>query len=172
MKPTDIIQVILFIICLIALTPIIGSYTAKVFEGQRIPGLAWLEKLSYKIGKIDSQEEMSWKTYAKNLLIFNFIGIVAVFALQLLQSALPLNPQGMGPVTWHSAINTAVSFVTNTNWQGYSGEVTLSYLTQMVALVTQNFLSAAVGIAVAVALIRGLVRRSSSTIGNFLGRSD
>ena len=167
MKPTDVIQVVLFILCLVALTPIIGSYMTKVFEGGRMPILGWLEKLSYKAGGIDPKEEMSWKTYAKNLLIFNFVGIAAVFALQLLQSTLPLNPQALGPVTWHSAINTAVSFVTNTNWQGYSGETTLSYLTQMVALVTQNFLSAAVGIAVAVALIRGLTRKSSPTIGNF-----
>ena len=110
---------------------------------------------------------MGWKRYALAVLAFNILGIIAVYALQRLQGMLPLNPAGMGPVSPDSALNTAISFVANTNWQGYGGESTMSYLTQMLALTVQNFVSAATGIAVLFALIRGLARHCSATLGNF-----
>lgn len=170
MTTADYAQLFIFITALVVITPVMGSFMAKVFTGERTlltPVLGWLEKLSYLAGGVDATEEMSWRLYAKHLLLFNFMGVVFLFILQLIQGALPLNPQAMGAVSWHSALNTAVSFVTNTNWQGYSGESTMSYLTQMLALAVQNFLSAATGIVVAIALIRGFARRSSATIGNF-----
>src|SRR6185503_4983856 len=111
--------------------------------------------------------EMGWKTYTVTMLLFNFAGLLVVYLLQRLQGVLPLNPQGLAAVSPDSSFNTAVSFATNTNWQGYGGETTMSYLTQMLGLAVQNFLSAAVGIATLVALIRGLARRSIETIGNF-----
>src|SRR5262249_2508347 len=112
-------------------------------------------------------EEMGWKGYAAAMLVFNFVGLVAVYLLQRLQGVLPLNPQGLAAVSPDSSFNTAVSFATNTNWQGYGGETTMSYLTQMLALTVQNFVSAASGMATLVAVIRGFARRSTETIGNF-----
>jgi len=166
----DYAQLLIFLTAILLATPIVGSFMTNVFEGRRTflsPVLGWLEFLTYFAGGVDRREEMGWKTYARHLLIFNFVGIVFVFLLQLFQASMPLNPQNLPNVNWHSALNTAISFVTNTNWQGYSPEVTMSYLTQMLALTVQNFLSAATGIVVAIALIRGFARRSSSTIGNF-----
>jgi len=131
---------------------------------------AWgrpLERGLYRLAGVRADAEMGWKQYAIAVLAFNLLGVVAVYALQRLQAYLPLNPQAFGAVTPDSAFNTAVSFVTNTNWQGYSGESTMSYLTQMLALTVQNFFSAATGIAVVFALIRGFARQSSATIGNF-----
>jgi len=141
-----------------------------VLEGEKTwlsKPLGWLEKLTYKISGIDSTQEMNWKEYAKALMVFNIFGILVVFIFQMVQAYLPLKPQNLPNVSWHSAINTAVSFVTNTNLQGYSGEVTMSYLTQMAALTVQNFLSAAVGLSVAIALTRGIARKNSFTIGNY-----
>src|SRR5262249_12208819 len=126
-----------------------------------------LERLIYRLCGIRATEEMGWKTYAIAMLLFNLVGFLAVYALQRLQGALPLNPQGFGAVTPDSSFNTATSFITNTNWQGYGGETTMSYLTQMLALTVQNFASAASGIAALVALIRGLARHTVQTIGNF-----
>lgn len=131
---------------------------------------AWgrpLERGIYRLAGIDPQAEMGWKRYALAVLAFNILGIVAVYALQRLQGLLPLNPAGMGAVSPDSSLNTAISFVANTNWQGYGGESTMSYLTQMLALTVQNFVSAATGIAVLFALIRGLARHCSATLGNF-----
>lgn len=170
MTTLDIIQVILYFALLIGLTPILGNYMCKVFSGKKhvmLPVFGWLEKLTYKISGIDPDEETNWKTYTLSLLLFNAIGLVVVFLLQIFQSFLPLNPAQLPNVNWHSAFNTAISFATNTNWQGYSGETTLSYLVQMIGLTVQNFVSAATGIAVLLALIKGLSRRSSATIGNF-----
>ena len=170
MTGADYGQILLFLFALVFVTPVIGTYMTKVFEGSRTvftPVFGWLERLSYKAAGVEPNEEMSWKVYATHLLMFNLIGVVFLFVLQLTQSWLPLNPQNLPNVSWHSALNTAISFVTNTNWQGYSGEVTMSYLTQMLALSVQNFLSAATGIVVAIALIRGFSLRSSPTIGNF-----
>jgi potassium-transporting ATPase potassium-binding subunit len=142
----------------------LGLYIVYVMEGRVSSPV---ERLVYRTSGISPEREMGWKTYTGALLLFNVLGFIAVFALQRLQAWLPLNPQHLANVAPDSAFNTAVSFVTNTNWQGYSGEATMSYLTQMLGLSVQNFLSAATGIAVAVALIRGLARHSASTIGNF-----
>ncbi len=147
-----------------------GRYIAKVFSGEwtvLTPLLRPVERGLYGMCGVDESKEMSWKTYAAALLVFNALGIIAVFLLQELQVLLPLNPQGFGPVRWDTALNTAVSFTTNTNWQSYSGEQTMSYLTQMLGLTVQNFLSAAVGIAASMAVIRGFIRKDTSAIGNF-----
>jgi K+-transporting ATPase ATPase A chain len=170
MRVVDYIQFILYVVLLIGITPPLGRYMAKVFEGEKTWAhkiLGWLETLTYKFSGINPKEEMNWKGYATAFLVFHILAILVVMLFQMTQAWLPLNPQGLPNVSWHSALNTAVSFITNTNWQGYSGEVTMSNLTQMAALAVQNFLSAACGIAVAVALIRGIARKSSATIGNF-----
>ena len=129
--------------------------------------LGWLERLIYRLCGVRADQEMGWKVYALAMLLFNVAGVLVVYAVQRVQGVLPLNPAGFGAVSPDSSFNTAVSFATNTNWQGYGGESTMSYLTQMLALTTQNFASAASGMAVLVALIRGFARRSSQTIGNF-----
>ena len=148
----------------------LGRYMARVYEGE-IPGLAaWLkplERLTYKLCGIDPEEEMTWKTYAVAMMLFNIAGLLVVYALQRLQNHLPFNPMGMAPVTPDSSWNTAVSFATNTNWQGYGGESTMSYWVQMAGLAVQNFVSAAAGMACLIPLIRGFVRKSAHTIGNF-----
>ena len=148
----------------------LGEFMAGVFTGERnflTPVIAPVERLLYRLFGVDEKEDMSWKTYALSLVIFNAVGIAVVFILQLLQGILPLNPQKFGQVRWDTAINTAISFGTNTNWQAYSGEQTMSYLTQMLGLSVQNFLSAAIGIAALVAVIRGFIRKTSAAIGNF-----
>jgi K+-transporting ATPase ATPase A chain len=157
-------------VVLIALVKPLGWYMARVYEGQPIMLdhlLGPIERLIYRLCGVHPDDEMNWKTYAVALLLFNFLGFVAVYALQRLQALLPLNPQGIGAISPDSAFNTAVSFATNTNWQGYGGETTMSYLTQMMGLTVQNFVSAATGMAVLIALIRGLRARSTQTIGNF-----
>jgi len=148
----------------------LGSYMAQVMEGR--PGLASriggrIEAAVYRLCGIDSEQQMGWARYAIALLLFNLFGAVVLYGLQRLQSWLPFNPQHLGAVSADSAFNTAVSFATNTNWQGYSGESTMGYLVQMAGLTVQNFLSAATGIAVAIALVRGFARHSASAIGNF-----
>ncbi len=166
----DVIQVALYIGLICILTPPLGSFMAKVLMGKKTflsPAFSHLEKAIYKLGGIDSQEEMTWKQYCRALLWFNGIAVLALFLLQVFQKSLPLNPQHLSGVPWSLSLNTAVSFVTNTNWQAYAGETTLSYCTQMLGLAVQNFLSAATGMAVFAALARGLSRRSMSTIGNF-----
>lgn len=163
-------QLILFLGLLVAATPFLGSFIAKVMAGEKhvlSRPFGFLEPFCYRIGGVDAQTPMTARQYVGALMVFNLVGIVFVFLLQLLQGLLPLNPQGFGAVSWHSALNTAVSFVTNTNWQGYAGETTMSYFTQMTALTVQNFLSAAVGLAVAVAAARGIAARSTGTLGNF-----
>jgi K+-transporting ATPase ATPase A chain len=148
----------------------LGSYIADVMEGR--PNFALraggrVEGLIYRLCGVDSREEMSWKQYAIALLLFNVLGAVSVYGLQRLQLFLPLNPQKFAAVSPDSSFNTAISFITNTNWQGYSGESTMGYLVQMAGLAVQNFLSAATGIVVAIALIRGFARHTVKTIGNF-----
>lgn len=170
MTKFDFLQSALFIGFLLILTKPLGSFMAKVFQGERTSfskPLGWLERTTHRLGGVDPSREMTWKEYAIALMAFNVLGIVVVFLVQVLQGALPLNPQNLSGVSWHSALNTAVSFVTNTNWQGYAGETTMSYLTQMLALTVQNFVSAAVGMAVAIAFVRGIANRSKPTIGNF-----
>jgi K+-transporting ATPase ATPase A chain len=170
MTTLELIQIILFFAILIGLTPLLGNFMYKVFTSQRHilrPVLGWLERLTYKAGGIDPDEENNWKSYTFNLLLFNFIGFLFLFLIQLWQSHLPLNPETLPDVSWHSALNTAVSFITNTNWQGYAGETTMSFLVQMLGLTVQNFVSAATGIAVLLALTRGLSGRTTEQLGNF-----
>jgi len=170
MTTLDIIQILLFIALVIGLTPVLGTFMYKVFAGEKHvmhPVFGWLEKLTYKLIKVNPTEESNWKSYTFGLLLFNLVGIIFVFLIQMIQAQLPLNPANLPNVSWHSAINTAISFVTNTNWQGYSGETTMSYFTQMIALTVQNFVSAATGIAVIIALIRGLSRKTTDKLGNF-----
>lgn len=166
----DWMQIIILSAAIILVTPLLGGFMARVFQGERpifsLP-LGWLEKIIYKLGGIDAKSEMGWKSYAASVMILNLIGAAVVFSLQIFQAQLPLNPMNVPNTSWHLAFNTAISFATNTNWQSYGGESTLSYLTQMLGLTVQNFLSAATGIAVVVALTRGISRKSSETIGNF-----
>jgi K+-transporting ATPase ATPase A chain len=165
-----VLQLVLYVAVLVALAKPLGWFMARVYQGKPC-GLDLLlgpvERLIYRIAGVRSDEEMGWKGYALAVMVFNVLGFVAVYVLQRLQGSLPLNPQGMGAVSPDSSFNTAVSFITNTNWQGYGGETTMSYLSQMLGLGVQNFVSAATGMAVLVALIRGIARRSSATIGNF-----
>jgi len=164
------IQLTIYLAVLILLTKPLGNYMARVYSGERVfldRLLGPAEKFIYRISGIDPQTEMDWKVYAIAMLVFNAFGLIFVYALQRLQGALPLNPQGLGAVSPDSSWNTAVSFASNTNWQGYGGETTMSYLTQMLGMTVQNFVSAASGMAVLVALIRGIVRHTSKTIGNF-----
>ena len=170
MKVNDIIQLAVFFGGLIALAPLLGRYMARVFSGEStFPSkvIAPLEKLVYRAGSINPNEEMSWKQYFLAVLIFNVIGLVSLWVLMMTQAWLPLNPMKMANVPWDLALNTAISFITNTNWQSYSGESTLSYFTQMAGLTVHNFLSAATGIAVLLALTRGLRRASMQVLGNF-----
>lgn len=150
--------------------PWLGRFYYKVMEGQRTwlsPVLGPVEKICYRIAGVDPATEQSWQKYTLALLVFNLMGFVLLFAILLLQQYLPLNPQQLPGQEWTQAFNTAVSFVTNTNWQSYSGEATLSYFSQMAGLTMQNFVSAATGLAVLVALCRGISRRSAHTLGNF-----
>ena len=144
----------------------LGSYMASVFEG-RVTYLAWVERPVYRALGVDPDAEQTWQRYAGALIIFSGVAILFTYVIQRIQGSLPLNPQHFGAVAPALSWNTAVSFVTNTNWQNYAGETTMSYLTQMTALTVQQFASAAVGIAVAIALIRGFARKGSPTIGNF-----
>ncbi len=170
MTQNNIIQILFYFLILLALIKPFGAYMAAVYEGH-VPGfmrfLSPLEKGIYHLSGIDPNEEMSWKRYAVTFLIFNFLGILFLYLLLRIQHHLPLNPQSFPANSPDLAFNTAVSFVTNTNWQAYGGESTMSYFSQMVGLTVQNFISAAVGMAVAVALIRGFARQSVTTIGNF-----
>ncbi len=164
------LQISLYIITLLLFAKPLGVYMANVYENRPIVLnrlLARFELALYRLSGANPEQEMSWKAYAAALLWFNLLGGLAVFLLQQTQSYLPLNPQQLGNVSSDSAFNTAVSFITNTNWQGYSGEMTMSYLTQMLGLTVQNFVSAATGMAVLVAMIRGFQRKNTTTIGNF-----
>ncbi len=166
----DFIQLILFVALLIGFTPLLGNYMYKVYTGSKhfmLPVFSWLEKLTCKFSGVNPDEETNWKSYTFGLLMFNLAGFVLLFLIQLFQSYLPLNPSHLADVSWHSAFNTAVSFMTNTNWQGYAGETTMSYFVQMVGLTVQNFVSAATGIAVIIAVTRGISRKNTEKIGNF-----
>ncbi len=170
MTANGYLQLGLYLIVLLALAKPLGAYMARVYEGRpfgldRLLGP--LERWIYRLSGVHAEEEMRWQTYAWAMMLFNLAGLLVVYTLQRVQGLLPLNPQSLGPVSPDSAFNTAVSFATNTNWQGYGGETTMSYLTQMLGLTVQNFLSAATGMAILVAFIRGLARRSAQTIGNF-----
>jgi K+-transporting ATPase ATPase A chain len=164
------VQIALFSVIVILITRPLGGYMTRVFAGERTflsPILRPVERAVYWCCDVDEKEEQHWLTYAVALLFFSVAGFVTLYALQRLQWYLPFNPQGQSGVEQSLAFNTSVSFITNTNWQAYSGETTMSYLTQMAGLTVHNFVSAATGVALALALIRGFVRREAKTIGNF-----
>lgn len=166
----DYFQIFIYLLLLVALTPLLGNYMFKVFDNRPFKGkgiFSWLEKGIYKLIGVKSDSQMNWKQYIFALLSFNFLGFLFVFIIQLIQKQLPLNPQHLENVSWTLAFNTAVSFMTNTNWQSYAGETTLSYFTQLIALTVQNFVSAATGFGVALVLIRGIRNKLSSQLGNF-----
>jgi potassium-transporting ATPase potassium-binding subunit len=163
-------EIALYFVVLTALVVPLGRFMARVFEGERTflsPLFRPVEAVLYRAAGVDESREQHWLTYTVAMLLFNAAGFLLVYALQRFQAVLPLNPAGMSPVAPDLAFNTAVSFTSNTNWQNYGGESTLSYLTQMAALTTQNFVSAATGIALLLALIRAFARASGRTVGNF-----
>jgi K+-transporting ATPase ATPase A chain len=170
LRMTDWVQLILFFVVLACLIVPVGGFIAKVYTGERTffsPILDPVERWILSASGVNSGDEMDWKMFAVAMMVFSVIGIAAVFLLQSVQQLLPLNPTGAGAVPWDLSLNTAVSFATNTNWQAYAGETGVSYLTQMIGLAVQNFMSAAVGMAVLIAFIYGFSRRSATTIGNF-----
>ncbi len=170
MTANDTLQIGLYLVVLLALVKPLGAFMAQVFSDvpNKITRIgAPIERALYRLSGVRADEDMSWQRYAAAMLVFNVLGLLVVYLLQRTQQWLPLNPQGFPAVTADSAMNTAISFATNTNWQGYGGESTMSYLTQMLGLAVQNFLSAATGIAVLIALIRGFVRKTANGIGNF-----
>ena len=166
MTANGLLQIALFCVVIIALTKPVGAFMTRVFAGE-VRFLAPVERVIYRLCGINPREDQHWTVYALSMLLLNGAGFAFLYALMRLQNFLPLNPQGFGAVAPDLSFNTAISFVTNTNWQNYAGESTMSYLTQMTGLTVQNFLSAATGIALAVALIRGFARKSASGIGNF-----
>lgn len=170
MRASDWLLVAVLAAVIGVLTPMVGGYLARVFGGVRAPGdrvFAPVERAVYRLVGVDPEQEQRWPVYARSVLAFSVVSVALLYLLQRLQGSLPGNPTGVVAVPPAVAFNTAVSFVTNTNWQSYAGESTMSHLTQMAGLAVQNFASAAVGLAVAIALVRGLVRRRSATIGNF-----
>jgi len=170
MTLNDVLQILIYLGVLLALTKPLGAYMARVYEGEPTlldPVIGPLERFLYRAAGVRADEGMRWKTYTLAMLVFNGLSLLVVYAVQRLQGLLPFNPQEFAAVSADSAFNTAASFATNTNWQGYGGEMTMSYLTQMAALTVQNFVSAAAGIAVLIAFVRGLRAKHAKTIGNF-----
>jgi K+-transporting ATPase ATPase A chain len=170
MTPTGIAQIVVYLACLLIIAKPLGTYIARVFQRERTfldPVLGPVERMIYRLARINPDREMDWKENAVAMLLFSVAGFLFLYLLQRIQQWLPLNPQGFGPVTPDSAFNTSISFVTNTNWQGYSGESTMSYLTQMLGMTKQNFTSAATGLALLALIIRGFSRHSAKTLGNF-----
>ena len=165
------LQIGIYLVLLTALTPVIGAYMARVFRGERIPVLstavAPAERLTYRLIRANPDVEQDWRSYARTALVFSVLSWAALYLILSFQGSTPLNPEDFGSAPWDVTFNTASSFVSNTNWQFYGGETTMSYFSQMAGLAVQNFLSAAVGIAVAIAVIRGFVARSGSSLGNF-----
>ncbi len=170
MTPNAWIQMGVFLLVLVALVKPLGAFMARVYEGRPCgldKPLGWMERLTYRLAGIKPDQPMNWKTYAIAVLLFNLLGGLVVYGLQRLQGSLPLNPEHLGAVSPDLAWNTAISFISNTDWQSYNGETTVSYLTQMLGLTVQNFVSAATGMAVLVALIRGIRGKQTENIGNF-----
>ncbi|HEX2923052.1 MAG TPA: potassium-transporting ATPase subunit KdpA, partial [Chloroflexota bacterium] len=170
MNLPGIAQIVLYFLLILAITKPIGSYMFHVFEGERTflsPLLRPVEAAIYRLSGVDENAEQRWTVYAAAMLLFNLAGMLLLYAIERLQGFLPLNPAGLGGVAPDLAFNTATSFTTNTNWQSYVPETTMSYLTQMAGLAFHNFVSAATGIAIAIAVVRGLARRSANTLGNF-----
>src|SRR6266404_4064560 len=165
------LQLALYVVALVVITKPMGLYLMQVLDAN---GRTWfdpvlqpLERLTYRLMGVKSGREQDWKQYTLAMLVFSLVSLLFTYAILRLQHLLPLNPQGLGPVSPDLAFNTAVSFTSNTNWQNYVGESTMSYLSQMVALTIHNFASAAVGVALAAALVRGIARHSARTLGNF-----
>ena len=170
MSTAAIVQLLVLVALLAITTPLLGPYMAKVYGGGEAPGdraFGPIERFVYRVVRVDAKKEQRWNVYALSVLAFSLASVLLLYLLQRVQGALPLNPDGQSAVPPGISFNTAVSFVTNTNWQNYAGESTMSLLTQMAGLAVQNFVSAAVGMSVAVAFIRGLIRRRSTTLGNF-----
>ncbi len=170
MTISGILQITFYLVVLVLLVKPFGGYMARVYANERTlldRPLRPIERLIYRLAGVAPAQEMNWKTYLVAMLLFNLAGLLFLYLLQRIQAFLPLNPQGFGPVSPDLAFNTAASYVTNTDWQAYGGETTMSYLTQMLGLTVQNFVSAATGMALLVAFIRGLVRHSAKTLGNF-----
>ncbi|MFK4234499.1 potassium-transporting ATPase subunit KdpA [Pseudomonas guariconensis] len=170
MHSYDYLLLLAFFAIVLLPAPWLGRFCFKVMEGQRTwltPVLGPLEQGCYRLAGVRAEQEQNWKQYSLALLAFNLVGFVLLFTVLMLQGYLPLNPQQLPGQEWTLAFNTAVSFMTNTNWQAYSGEASVSYLSQMIGLTVQNFVSAATGLAVLVALCRGIARRSTTTLGNF-----
>ncbi len=170
MNLPGILQIALFLVLIFAITRPLGTYLERVFDGEPTalsPLLVPVEQAIYRACGVDPAREQHWTAYAASMLTFSLVGMLVLYAIERLQGFLPLNPSGFGPVPPDLAFNTAASFTTNTNWQSYAGEATMSYLTQMAGLAFHNFISAATGIAIAVALVRGLARRTARAIGNF-----
>src|SRR6266436_563343 len=171
MQPSGWLQFAVYFVALVLITKPMGLYLLQVLDTN---GRTWLdpvlrplERLTYRLMGVDSSQEHNWKQYTLAMLLFSLVGCLFTYAILRLQNILPLNPQGLGPLSEHLAFNTAVSFTTNTNWQSYGGESTMSYFSQMVGLAFHNFVSAAAGIALAAALVRGIARHSAKTLGNF-----
>jgi K+-transporting ATPase ATPase A chain len=171
MKTNDMVQLAIIVLFLCGIGPLLGAYMARVYEGKKQPlsFLGPLERLIYRLSGIDQSATMDWKKYALSMLSLTAASIVSLDAILMLQGLLPLNPQHFPGMKWDLALNTAISFVTNTNWQAYAGETTLSYFSQMAGLAVHNFLSAATGMAIAVALVRGLMARSQASAGSGTG---
>jgi potassium-transporting ATPase potassium-binding subunit len=170
MSGIGVLRIVIYLVVLFLLVKPLGAYMARVLEGKRTffdPVLRPLERFLYRLGRVNLEEDMSWQTYSVALLLFSVVGMLLLYALQRLQAVLPFNPQAFSAVPYDLSFNTAASFTTNTNWQAYGGESTMSYFTQMAGLTVKNFASAAAGIAVLVALIRGLARGSVQALGNF-----
>ncbi len=165
-----LLKIAVYFLLVLAVTKPLGLYMRRVFSGERTfrdPVLGRLERLVYRLGGVDPRKDQDWKAYASSMLVFNVLGVVGLYVLERLQHLLPLNPDRLQAVPPALAWNTAISFVTNTNWQAYAGEATMSHLTQMAGLAVQNFLSAATGIAIAIAVIRGIARSETRAIGSF-----
>src|SRR5439155_12934689 len=170
MTVLGVAQILIFFLVVLAVTKPLGAFMARLFQGERTflhPALRPVERLIYRLGGVREEVDQRWTEYAASLLSFSLFSFVTLYALERLQAWLPLNPQRLAAITPDSAFNTAVSFMTNTNWQSYVPETTMSYLVQMAGLTVQNFASAAAGIAIAVAVIRGFARQSAGAIGNF-----
>jgi potassium-transporting ATPase potassium-binding subunit len=166
------LQIVVFLVVLTALVPVLGGYIAKVFQGERVflsPVFGPIERLTYRVLRVRPKEGQDWKAYARSVIVFSLLSWLLLYLILRTQSIQPFNPEGFGSGPWNLSFNTTSSFVTNTNWQYYGGETTLSYFAQMAGLTVQNFVSAAVGIAVLAAVIRGFAARSVSSLGNFWG---
>ncbi len=165
-----VVSILIFLGAVVALAYPLGVYMAKVFSGERTfmtRLLLPIERLIYRLFGVNENDEMDWKTYLKSFSLLFGVGVLFLFALQIFQHHLPLNPTNLGPVRWDTALNTSISFNTNTNWQAYAGEQTMSYLTQMLGLTVQNFISAAAGLAAGIVLVRGFARKNTGKLGNF-----